>query len=70
MAQVWLETRIFVDVNKMDDVVMSFVKPILDMFAKEDLVESFHFFEENDRPHILFRVLAEEEKIIQKLGQS
>jgi len=63
MATVWLETRVFVDTDRMNDVLMSFVKPLVDMSDRESLFESFHFFEENDRPHILFRVLAEKDKI-------
>jgi len=67
MAGVWLETRVFVDADRIDDVIMSFVKPLVDMFDKENLLESFHFFEENGRAHILFRVLAEEDKVVRRI---
>jgi len=67
MAKVWLETRIFVDIDRMNDVLMSFVRPLVDMFDREGLIESFHFFEENNSPHLLFRVLAEENKIVERI---
>ena len=54
----WIEAKIFVEQGKQDEVLLSFIKPLVLRLRSESKIMSFHFFREPNN-EIRFRVLTD-----------
>ena len=56
----WLELRIFAPHEQQNHIIRSFIEPLVNYCDTVDGFTSFHFLSENGKPHLLLRILGEE----------